>query len=51
MIAMFVCDKHAVESLGVFTNEREAARNLFGAQTGINKNARVAGNDQDDIAT
>jgi hypothetical protein len=50
VVAMFVCDQNGVEFLHVLADEREPARYLFGAETGVNENASFAGNDQDRIA-
>ena len=51
MIAVFVSDEHAVETLRVFADHREPARNFFCAQSGIDKHASVACNDQNCIAS
>ena len=50
VIAMFVSDEHGVEPLYVFADEREPARDLFGAEAGVNENTSFAGNDQNRIA-
>jgi hypothetical protein len=51
VIAMFVCDKHCIEALRVFADHRETARDLFCTQAGVDKNARVTGNDQDGVTS
>ena len=50
MIAMLVRDDDAVELAGVATRERQASHNLFGAQTRINKHARLIRRNQDGVA-
>jgi hypothetical protein len=50
VIAVFVCDEHAVELLCIFADNREAANDLFRAQSGINEDARIAGYDQNSVA-
>ena len=50
VIAVFVCEQHAVEPLHVFSDHCEPARELFGAQAGIDEDASFAGNDQNCIA-
>jgi hypothetical protein len=51
MVAMFMGDQHGVELLYVFADERQPARDLFGAESGVNKNTSLAGNDQNRIAS
>ena len=51
VIAVFVCDQNSVETLNVFADERESARDLFGAESGVNENASFACNDQNRIAS
>ena len=51
MIAVFVSDEHCIEPLRIFANHREPARDLFCAQSGVDKYARVAGNDQDRVTS
>jgi hypothetical protein len=50
VIAVFVCDEHAVESLYVFPDHCQPARELFGAQARVDEDASFAGNDQNRIA-
>ena len=45
-----MCDENCVEFLHVLADEREPARDLFGAETRVNEHASFAGNDQDRIA-
>jgi hypothetical protein len=47
---MFMRDQYGVEFLRVFADEREPARDLFGAEPGVNENTRLARNDQNRIA-
>jgi len=49
MIAVFVSDEHAIEALRILSNHRQAARDLFRTQTGVDKYASIAGNDQDRV--
>jgi hypothetical protein len=49
MVAMFVRDQNGIEFLHVLADEREAARDFFGAKSGVNQNTSFAGNDQDRI--
>jgi hypothetical protein len=51
MIAVFVSHEHCIESLCIFADHREPARNLFRAQSCVDKHTRVACNDQDRIAS
>jgi hypothetical protein len=51
MVAMFMGDEDGVESLHVFAHEREPARDLFGAESGVNEDPSLAGNDQNRIAS
>jgi hypothetical protein len=51
MIAVFVSDEHCIETLRVFADHCESASNLFCAQTGVDKHASIAGNDQDRITS
>src|SRR6185503_4390596 len=46
VIAVFVSDEHCIESLRIFANHCETARDLFCTQAGVDKYARVTGNDQ-----
>jgi hypothetical protein len=48
---MFMCYQHRIELLHVFPDEREPARNLFSAESGVNENTSLARNDQDRIAS
>src|SRR6266550_4500907 len=50
VVAMFMGDEDGIESLHVFADEREPARNLFGAQSGVHENTSLACNDQNRIA-
>jgi hypothetical protein len=50
MVAMFMSHQNGIESLNVFTDKREPTRNLLGAEAGVNKNTRLARNDQNCIA-
>jgi hypothetical protein len=49
VIAMLVRDQHGVEFLYVFADNGQAARNFFGAQSSIDENTCIAGNDQNRI--
>jgi hypothetical protein len=51
VVAMFMSDQHGVEFLYVFADERKPSRDLFGAESGVNKNTSLAGNDQNRIAS
>jgi hypothetical protein len=51
MVAVFMGDENGVESLHVFANKREPARDLFGAKSSVNENTRLACNDQNRIAS
>lgn len=51
VIAVFVCDEHAVQTLHIFADEREPAANFFGAESGVNENTCIARNDQNRIAS
>ncbi len=49
MIAVLVRDQDRVEFLHIFAGQRQAARNFFRAQSGIDENTCIAGNDQNRI--
>jgi hypothetical protein len=50
VVAVLVSDQHRVKPLDIFANQSEPARDLFGAESGINQNTSFAGNDQNCIA-
>jgi len=50
MVAMFMRYQHGIKLPNVFTDERESARNLLRAESSVNQNASLAGNDQNCIA-
>jgi hypothetical protein len=49
VIPMFVRDQNSVELLHIFADQRQTARDFFGAQSGIDENTCIAGNDQNRI--
>jgi hypothetical protein len=51
VIAVFVSDEHCIESLRVFADHCETARDLFCTQARVDKYARVSGNDQDRVTS
>jgi hypothetical protein len=51
VIAVFVSDEHGIEPLCIFTNHREPACDLFRAESGVDKHARVTGNDQNRVTS
>jgi hypothetical protein len=51
VIAMLVSYQDGVELLDVFAHQRQPARDLPGAESGINQNTSFAGNDQNRIAS
>jgi hypothetical protein len=51
MIAVFVRDEHSIEPLRVLADHREPARDLFRAQSRVDKYTRVTGNDQDRVTS
>jgi hypothetical protein len=51
VIAVFMCDQHRIETLNVFANHCQAARNFFRAQACVNQNASFSSNDQNRISS
>ena len=51
VVAVFVRDEHAVETLRVFTDEREPACNFFCAESCVDEHTRTACNDQHRVAS
>jgi hypothetical protein len=51
VIAVFVSDKHAVETLRVLSHHRKAAHDLLRAQTCVDKHACIACNDQNRVTS
>jgi len=50
MVAMFMGYQDSIKLPNVFADKREPARNLLRAESSVNEDASLAGNDQNCIA-